>query len=221
MCAVVDIAQPFVPASTPVWGRSRDLPRVASTLPESESLDEAHEFNLLRRVADRDTAAYRELVDAHLPRIARFAERLLGNRAESEDVAQETFMKLWTSAATFTPQARPSTWLYRIAHNACIDRLRKRRAETELGESTAAADRPSGLFARKQTSEAVQKALAELPERQRAALTLVHYEGLSGDEAAAVLEISVEALESLLARGRRALRESLRALAASPTKESP
>lgn len=212
MTAVVDIAQPFVPASTPMWSRSRDLPQPA--LSRSDSLEEAHELTLMRRVAERDTAAYRELVDALLPRIARFAERFLGNRAEAEDVAQETFMKLWTAAATFTPQARPSTWIYRIAHNLCVDRIRKRRAETELHEQGASgADRPSGLFARKETSVAVQKALAELPERQRAALTLVHYEGLAADEAASVLEISIEALESLLARGRRTLRESLKALA--------
>lgn len=184
-------------------------------------MDEADELRLMRRVADRDNAAYRELVDAFLPRIARFSERVLGNAAEAEDVAQETFMKLWTSASTFTPQARPSTWLYRIAHNACIDRIRKRRQETELSEQTAGGDRPSGLFARKQTSEVVQRALAELPERQRTAVTLVHYEGLSADEAASVLEISIEALESLLARGRRSLRERLRALAADSMKESP
>ena len=185
-------------------------------------MDEAHEFSLMRRIAEHDTAAYREFVDALLPRIARFAERFLGNRAESEDVAQETFMKLWTAASTFTPQsARPSTWLYRIAHNLCIDRIRKRRAETDVELEATSGDRPSGLFARKQTSEAVQRALAELPERQRAALTLVHYEGMAADEAASVLEISIEALESLLARGRRTLRESLRSLAAAPIKESP
>lgn len=183
-------------------------------------MDEAHELALMRRVAERDTAAYRELVDALLPRIARFAERFLGSKSESEDVAQETFMKLWTAAATFSPQARPSTFIYRIAHNACVDRIRKRRSETELHEQgSASVERPSGLFARKETAVAVQKALAELPERQRAALTLVHYEGLAAGEAASVLEISIEALESLLARGRRTLRESLRALA--NTKESP
>jgi RNA polymerase sigma-70 factor (ECF subfamily) len=216
MCAAVDIEQPFVPASTLTWSRSRDFLQR-----ERVFLDEALELSLMRRIAERDTAAYREFVDALLPRIARFAERFLGNRAESEDVAQETFMKLWTAASTWTPQARPSTWLYRIAHNLCIDRIRKRRAETDVELVATSGDRPSGLFARKQTSEAVQRALAALPERQRAALTLVHYEGLAAEEAASVLEISIEALESLLARGRRTLRESLRSLAAAPIQESP
>jgi len=216
MNSAVDIAQPFVPASTPAWGRSRDFE--SERVPGSESLDEAHEHSLMRRVADRDIAAYRELVDANLPRIARFAERFLGNAAEAEDVAQETFLKLWTAASSFTPQAKPSTWLFRIAHNLCIDRIRKRRVEAPLSEQSGA-DRPSGLFARKRTSEAVQRALAELPERQRGAITLVHYEGLSGDEAAGVLEISVDALESLLSRARRSLRERLQTIAAESTKE--
>jgi RNA polymerase sigma-70 factor, ECF subfamily len=218
MNSAVDIAQPLVPASTPVRGRSRDFE--SDQPPRSESLDEAHELSLMRRVAGQDIAAYRELVDAHLPRIARFAERLLGNAAEAEDVAQETFLKLWTHASGFTPEARPSTWLFRIAHNLCIDRWRKRRAETPLAEHSGV-DRPSGLFARKQTSEEVQRALAELPERQRAAITLVHYEGMVAQEAANVLEISVEALESLLSRARRSLRERLRTLAAESMKESP
>jgi RNA polymerase sigma-70 factor (ECF subfamily) len=184
-------------------------------------LDEAHELSLMRRVKDQDVAAYRELVEAHLPRVARFAERFLGNKAEAEDVAQETFLKLWTAASTFTPQqARPSTWLFRIAHNLCIDRWRKRRVETALPE-TSGSDRPSGLFARKQTSEAVARALGELPERQRAAITLVHYEGMAAAEAAGVLEISVEALESLLSRARRTLRERLSSHATVATKELP
>jgi RNA polymerase sigma-70 factor (ECF subfamily) len=220
MSATVDIAQPIVPASTSFWSRSRDREQLAITPHEvrSEALDEAHELSLMRRVAEQDIAAYRELVDEYLPRIARFAERSLGNKAEAEDVAQETFLRLWTAAADFTPQARPSTWLYRIAHNLCVDRFRKRGRETELSEASGT-DRPSGLYARKQTSEAVQKALDALPERQRAAIGLVHYEGLAAQEAASVLSISVEALESLLSRARRSLRERLRSLAIDSQKE--
>jgi RNA polymerase sigma-70 factor (ECF subfamily) len=181
-------------------------------------LDEANELSLMRRVADKDVAAYRALVELYLPRITRFAQRLLGNASEAEDVVQETFLRLWTSAGTFTPKAKPSSWLYRIAHNLCIDRFRRRKRETELGES-AAADRPSGLMARKQTAEIVQAALAALPERQRTAILLVHYEGLAAAEAAAVLEVSVEALESLLSRARRTLRERLAAHSPEPSED--
>jgi RNA polymerase sigma-70 factor (ECF subfamily) len=184
-------------------------------------LDGADELDVMRKVAAGDAAAYRTLVDAHLPRIVRFSERFLGSPAEAEDVAQETFLRLWTAASSYEPSARPLTWLYRIAHNLCIDRYRKRKPETEVDENHEGGDRPSGLMMRKQTSEQVQKALAELPERQRAALTLVHYEGLPGIEAAQVLEISVEALESLLSRARRTLRESLKTLAPDRGKESP
>lgn len=217
MCTATNIAAMTAPAPIPTWNRSRaHFEAVADETPYrsggSEALNEADELLWMRGVAAGDAAAYRAMVDAYLPRIVRFAERFLGNPAEAEDVAQETFLRLWTAASSYTPEARPLTWLYRIAHNACVDRHRKRRPETASVE-TASADRPSGLMRRKQTAEAVQRALAELPERQRAALTLVHYEGLAGEEAASVLGVSAEALESLLSRGRKTLRARLRTLA--------
>jgi len=170
----------------------------------------------VQRVGRGDQRAYRELVDRYLTAITRFALRTLGDRAEAEEVAQETFLRLWTSAADFEPHAQPKTWLYRIARNQCIDRIRKRRAhgeEVELQEREAGEDRPSSLLLRKQIAAQVGDALATLPERQREAITLVHYEGLSGAEACEVLSVSADALESLLARGRRALREQLRDVA--------
>jgi RNA polymerase sigma-70 factor (ECF subfamily) len=171
----------------------------------------------VQRVGRGDQRAYRELVDLYLTSITRFALRILNDAGEAEEVAQETFLRLWTEAANFEPRAQPKTWLYRIARNQCIDRLRKRKShgqsrdvsDTDAGASE---DRPSVLFARKQTAQKVEHALEALPERQRAAITLVHYEGLSGAEACEVLDISVEALESLLTRGRRGLREQLREL---------
>lgn len=170
----------------------------------------------VQRVGRGDQRAFRELVDRYLTPITRFALRILGDRAEAEEVAQETFLRLWTAAADFEPHAQPKTWLYRIARNQCIDRIRKRRAhgqEVELQEREADEDRPSALLLRKQIAAQVGEALATLPERQREAITLVHYEGLSGAEACEVLAVSAEALESLLARGRRALREQLRDVA--------
>ena len=171
----------------------------------------------VQSVGRGDARAYRRLVDRYLLGITRFAARILNDAGEAEEVAQETFLRLWTEAAGFEPRAQPKTWLYRIARNQCIDRLRKRRtrggAALPLDEGAADAssgeDRPSLLFARKQTALRVEQALDALPERQRAAITLVHYEGLSGAEACEVLEISLEALESLLTRGRRGLREQL------------
>jgi RNA polymerase sigma-70 factor (ECF subfamily) len=193
----------------------------SSSHPARSSVNEplAHDQDDLacvQRVGRGDQRAFRELVDRYLAAITRFALRTLGDRAEAEEVAQETFLRLWTAAADFEPHAQPKTWLYRIARNQCIDRIRKRRThgeEVELLEHEAGEDRPSALLLRKQIAAQVGEALATLPERQREAITLVHYEGLSGAEACDVLSVSAEALESLLARGRRALREQLRDVA--------
>ena len=173
-------------------------------------MERAEEIELMRLVGGGDARAFRSLSDHFLPKIVAYAQRLLGRPAEAEDVAQETFLRLWQHAARWSPDARLSTWLFRVAHNLAIDRLRARR---EVGpaalEAAAAPDRPSGLLQRKQLASAVEQALLALPERQRAAIALCHYEGLGNPEIAAVLEISVEAVESLLSRGRRALRETL------------
>ncbi len=177
----------------------------------SERLEQPQdEDELMARIGRADAGAYRIMSDRYLGRVASFAERLLGNRAEAEDVAQDTFLKLWTEAGRWTARAKPSTWLYRVAHNLSIDRLRRRRPDDPAAlDRHSVGDRPSALLARKQMAQQVAAALAQLPERQRAAITLVHYEGLGNVEAAAVLEVSVEALESLLSRGRRSLREQL------------
>jgi RNA polymerase sigma-70 factor (ECF subfamily) len=177
----------------------------------SERLAEPEDENeLMRRIGRADAAAYRIMANRHLAPVTGFAERMMGNRTEAEDVAQDTFLKLWTEAVRWTPRAKPSTWLYRIAHNLCIDRLRRRREDgADALDRQSAGDRPSALLERKETAIKVAQALARLPERQCAAITLVHYHGMASSEAAEVLEVSIEALESLLSRGRRSLREQL------------
>lgn len=166
---------------------------------------------LLERVANGDPGAYRELVERHVRGVHAFVYRMLGSRAEAEEVSQESFLRLWKHADTFVARAKPSTWLYRVAHNLAVDRLRRRReiSNTSSVEEVPASDRPSLHLYDKQVAEAVEGALAELPERQRAAISLVHYQGMSNAEAAEVLGVKVRALESLLARGRQQLRERL------------
>ena len=166
---------------------------------------------LMPRVADGDSAAFRLLVDRHADRLLGFAQRMLGDRATAEDVVQDTYLSLWRKAGDWTPQARVSTWLYRVARNAALDRLRRLKPTVDpedvtLIDSGPAPDRRLDDAA---TADGVRAALDALPERQRTAIVLVHYEGLSGADASAALDISVEALESLLARGRRALRQAL------------
>jgi RNA polymerase sigma-70 factor (ECF subfamily) len=176
-----------------------------------QAIDE--ETRLMRLVGQGDAAAYRTLADRHLRSIVSYAYRLLADRNEAEDIAQETFLRLWTGAGKWKPEARLTTWLHRVAHNLCIDHLRRRRERgSQPAESYPTDDRPSGLVERRRIARTVEEAVGELPERQRAAIMLVHYQGLTNLEAAEVLQVGVEALESLLARARGTLRERLAGL---------
>jgi RNA polymerase sigma factor (sigma-70 family) len=167
---------------------------------------------LVARVGKGDRAAAQVLMARHLPAMLALARRMLSGQAEAEDCVQEAFLKVWTHAARWQPgKAKFETWLYRVTLNQCYDRLRKRPTEP----LDAAADVPDGSDSPDRGLEAaaleteVSAALADLPERQRAAILLCHYQEHGNIEAAEILGISVEALESLLARGRRALRIKL------------
>lgn len=168
----------------------------------------------MRRIAQGDTRAYRELTTEYLGVIVTYAFRLTKSQAEAEEIAQETFLRAWQKADSYTPQARVTTWLHRIAHNLALDLLRKRRGGPELEldderDPAPPSNNPGRLLERKQTAQTVQAAMDALPERQKIALLLHHEQGLSNPEIAEVLGIGVEAVESLLARGRRRLRELL------------
>jgi RNA polymerase sigma factor (sigma-70 family) len=167
---------------------------------------------LVARVGQGDRAAAQALMARHLPKMLALARRMLANRTEAEDAVQETFLRLWTNAARWRPgKAKFETWLYRVTLNQCYDRLRKKpavglEAAADVPDSGPAPD--AGLHDAAVTSE-VEAALAELPERQRAAILMCHYQERGNIEAAEMLGVSVEALESLLARGRRTLRMKL------------
>jgi RNA polymerase sigma factor (sigma-70 family) len=162
---------------------------------------------------DREAAA---LLTARLaPLVLGLATRMLsGDRAEAEDVAQEAMLRLWKIAPDWRQgEAKVSTWLYRVAQNLCTDRLRKRRSVDIDAIPEPADDAPGVAEAMLDTAraEALQGALNTLPERQRVAVILRHLEGRTNPEIAEVLEISVEAVESLTARGKRALSVALAA----------
>ncbi len=170
---------------------------------------------LLRRVAKGDPAAVQALVTRKLPRIHALAVRMLNDPMEAEDVAQEAFLRVWRQAPRWrSGEAKFDTWLHRVVMNLCHDRLRKRREQptAEPPEQTDPAAPADKALEMTQTSQAVRAALADLPDRQREAILLHHYQELSNISAAAVLGVSIEALESLLSRGRRALRLRLRGL---------
>lgn len=162
-----------------------------------------------------DRNAWTELVDRHLPPVTRYASYVLRDAARAEDVAQETFVRLMRKAPDWEAGgASLRTWLFRVALNLCIDIKRSRQFEP-----MDTADMLPDPIGTQQTDDRidleriVRGAITALPERQQTAIVLVHYEGFSGTEAADALDITVDALESLLARGRRALRQSLTAIA--------
>lgn len=164
---------------------------------------------LMRRVAAGDHEACALLVDRHLRGVLGLARRLVG--PEAEDVAQEVFLRIWEKASGWKEtDARFTTWLYRITYNLSIDHLRRRRP-TGAPSEDAVAPEPGPLTERHQREIGawVEAAIAALPERQRAALTLCYHQELSNREAAAILGVGIEALESLLARARRGLRAQL------------
>lgn len=175
----------------------------------SEESDDA----LAMRAGRGDRLAASRLIARHSPRVLAICLRMLGERASAEDAAQETFMKLWRSAGRWKPgRAKFETWLYRVASNACIDRLRQRRPAAPEDDALDIADEvplaDQGMIAAER-SRAIETAVSALPDRQRLAIVLCYYQELSNADAASVMEVSVEALESLLARARKSLKESL------------
>ena len=171
---------------------------------------------LLARFGQGDAAAAHALTARMAPRLLRFASRMLGgDLAEAEDVTQEAMLRLWRQAPAWRPGAvPPMAWLYRVAANLCTDRLRWRvrrgnvalDAVAEPPAQDIGADRRMMAATR---AAALETALAGLPERQRQAVILRHIEGLANPEIAQIMDTGVEAVESLIARGKRGLHAAL------------
>lgn len=167
---------------------------------------------LLARFSKGDRAAALALTSRLAPVVFAQAFRMLGDRAEAEDVTQESLLRLWKAAPGWdATRAKITTWLYRVTSNLCIDRLRKsnRNSGDEVPE---VADETPGIDLKLQATaraQALQHALQTLPDRQRQAMILRHIEDLSNPEISDIMEISVEAVESLVSRGKRALASTL------------
>jgi RNA polymerase sigma-70 factor (ECF subfamily) len=170
------------------------------------------ELREIRAIADGDSVAFQRLIDREAPRLLRFARGLLGNLAEAEDALQDTFVRLWENAASWTPEARVGTWLYRVCYNRAIDMLRRRRAFVDDGVLEALPDRadlPDAQLIDSEAALTLRDAIENLPPRQRTAILLFHYQDLHQREAADIMGVSEVAFESMLARARRQLKRWL------------
>ncbi|MEO0467349.1 MAG: sigma-70 family RNA polymerase sigma factor [Pseudomonadota bacterium] len=169
------------------------------------------ELDEIRAAAAGNRLAQSALVARHTPKVYALARRLVRDEALAEDITQEAFLRMWKVLEGWEPRAKLSTWLYRVTLNLCRDLGRKRRETTvdELPEQIDGNLRPDELAEQKERLTVLQDAIEALPPRQCEALTLCGIEEHTNIEAAEILEISVEALESLLARARRKLRANL------------
>jgi len=174
-------------------------------------------WEALAKVAAGDTSSFAALVESHQERLLRLCERLLGDAEEARDAAQDVFLKAYRKAADAKPQGQVYTWLYRIAVNHCLNKLRRRKLVRFLrweapaeGDSPAfdPPDRgagPDAMLDARRRWQATRQAIGKLPENQRSVLVLVRFEGLSYKQVADVLGITEGAVESRLVRAMRRL----------------
>jgi RNA polymerase sigma-70 factor (ECF subfamily) len=179
---------------------------------------------LMARIAEGDEYALEILVSRHQTSILNLVYRFIGDRTKAKDLAQEVFIRVWQAAKTYKPEAKFITWIYRITANLCFNELKSsrrkkwfsfKRSDEEGGytlEETLADSAPSAedILLEKERSRQISDALQSLPDNQRMALVLKRYDDLSYQEIAQVIGCSVSAVESLLVRAKRTLREKLK-----------
>jgi RNA polymerase sigma-70 factor (ECF subfamily) len=179
---------------------------------------------LMARIAEGDDSAFENLVHRHQTSILNLIYRFIGDRTQAKDLAQEVFIRVWQAAKTYKPEAKFTTWLYRITANLCLNELRSSRRKKwfsfnwsdEDGEHTIEKTLSDGapsaedILLEKERSRQISDALQSLPDNQRMALILKRYDDLSYQEIAKVIGCSVSAIESLLVRAKRSLQEKLK-----------
>lgn len=164
----------------------------------------------MERVRARDQAAFNRLIARHLSAIHGYLLRLTRSRADADELTQETFLRVWSRADTYRPgTVQFTTWLHRIAHNLCMDDLRRTRMEPldDPDQRPSECADPEQATVARETAARLDRALGALPQTQRAALLLTEVQGLSNQQVADIMNLGVRAVESLLARARRTLRE--------------
>lgn len=174
------------------------------------------DVDLMLKVRDGDSAAFSALVERYRDRTVNMLFRMVGNRDDAEDLAQEAFLNVWRAAGRYRPEAAFSTWFYRIITNLAINHRNRKLPDRLPSFDPKSAIAPAAdIAAQTEAENKIWQALHALPARQRAALVLCRIEGCTYQEAADAMDVSVESIRSLIARGRDALRERLRAILAT------
>jgi RNA polymerase sigma-70 factor (ECF subfamily) len=175
-------------------------------------MDADNDEALMARIGRGDRAAFQTLAHRHAANTVALATRILGNRADAEDVAQDALLRVWTNAPRWQPLARFRTWLTRIVVNLCLDRQRRARwvAIEAAGELVDPSHGPAVQHELDERDRLLAEAIGRLPARQRTAIVLIYREGMSHAETAEILDTTVSAVETLVARGKTALRRALK-----------
>ena len=197
----------------------QDEPEPESSLAEGE---EASDVALMLRVRDGDLEAFERLVTRHQHSVVGTAAKMLGGAADAEDIGQQVFVRVWKHAARYQPSAKFTTWLMTITRNLVFNELRRRRRSHQVSMDAEEADLIKHQFVDEQAvppseevldselHEAIDAAIASLPETQRLAIVLRRYEGMPYEQIAEVLKTSVPAVKSILFRARAELKARLK-----------
>jgi RNA polymerase sigma-70 factor (ECF subfamily) len=211
MAYALDIASTIEATPAPM----NELTANSEVMPTTDASEMMRDIDeeLLDRLAANDEGAFRLLVERHIDRAFGIALRLLGSRADAEDVVQDTMLKVWTHRGQWERgRAKFSTWLYRVVTNRCIDLHRRPRTDNVDAVPEPIDVKPDAFstMQRDEVAKLLETAMQRLPEQQRVAVILSYHENMSNGEIAEVMSTTVAAVESLLKRGRQQLREILR-----------
>ncbi len=171
----------------------------------------ATDQELMAALRTGDHTAFAELANRYFAQAYRVAWRVLGGPADAEDLAQEAFIKLWQAPHSLRDGAAVRSWLMRVVTNLAIDRKRRKQLQTFDSVPDIAEERPTPEddLSRDQVANEVDAAISRLPDRQRVALVLTYFEGMTNQQTAQIMDLSVDAVESLLSRARRNLKSQL------------
>ncbi|MBD3414986.1 MAG: sigma-70 family RNA polymerase sigma factor [Candidatus Aminicenantes bacterium] len=168
-----------------------------------------NDYELIQEVAQKDHEAFQKLVHRYKRMVINVCFRLTGDRENAEDVAQEVFFRVYQKAKAFRGRSRLSTWIYRIAVNLSLNYNRKQNNFFQKKYPSAHFNSPDTILENKEDRQIIKKALDSLPEKQRTAFILHHWEGLSYQEIAEILKSSLSAIESRIHRAKRSLKDAL------------